>query len=398
MTGTGSSEAGAGGPRFGPLFSPACYDSPMRARSLFRTLINRRVFLSCLTAVGLPLGCTERERFPSEISNYPDPATEFTVFRLTNPTHESRLASAGHRVTSRDGLFLFYSSDRTGTAEVYRMNLRTGESERLTSAQQLRRDTVALLPGENRLAYFDSEWLMLAELARRRARRVCPIAAGWSLEQGFAVSAGGREAAFVERRDDVFRLRLASLSSGSVATVVEANQTLAAPQFHPRHSLLLYRAGEDSLWVTDYRGASRRRLPLAAGGVGPAWWSRDGSAILYLNFPPERRSLNSIREFTLADSTDRLVAPTSQFVAFSPNANASVFVGASGSVASPYLLLLVRATRRELTLCEHRSTAPATVAPVFSPDSQLVFFHSDRHGKTAIYAMRVDRLVEKTES
>jgi len=354
--------------------------------------------LSCLTAAGLPLGAAERERFPAEIFNYPDPATEFTVFRLTDPAHESRLASAGQRVTTRDGLFLFYSSDRTGTVQAYRMNLRTGESERLTSAAQLRRDTLALLPGEDRLVYFDSEWLMLAEVARPRERRVCPAAAGWSLERGFAVSAGGREAAFIERRDNVYRLRLANLSSGSVITVVESNQALAAPQFHPRRSLLLYRAGENALWVADYRGSARRQLPVAAGGIGPALWSRDGASILYLNFPPDRRTLNSIREFTLADSADRLVAPTSQFVAFSPNANASVFVGASGSVASPYLLLLVRTSRRELTLCEHRSTAPASVAPVFSPDSQLVFFHSDRHGKTAIYAMRVDRLVEKTES
>jgi len=75
-----------------------------------------------------------------------------------------------------------------------------------------------------------------------------------------------------------------------------------------------------------------------------------------------------------------------------------MFIGASGSRASLYVLLLMRVTHRELTLCEHRASATVDVAPVFSYDSQQIFFHSDRHGKTAIYQMRVDRLVEKTDT
>jgi oligogalacturonide lyase len=37
-------------------------------------------------------------------------------------------------------------------------------------------------------------------------------------------------------------------------------------------------------------------------------------------------------------------------------------------------------------------------APMFSPNSQRIFFHSDRDGKMAIYTMAVDRLVEATEA
>jgi oligogalacturonide lyase len=92
------------------------------------------------------------------------------------------------------------------------------------------------------------------------------------------------------------------------------------------------------------------------------------------------------------------VANTSQFVGFGGNGDSSVFVGASGSKASPYVLLLVRAVKRELTLCEHHSSDPAQVNPVFSPNSQRIVFQSDRDGKMAIYAMVVDRLVEQTET
>ena len=54
--------------------------------------------------------------------------------------------------------------------------------------------------------------------------------------------------------------------------------------------------------------------------------------------------------------------------------------------------------KRELTLCEHRASDPRITAPMFSPNSQRIFFQSDRDGKLAIYAMTVDRLVEATEA
>ena len=35
---------------------------------------------------------------------------------------------------------------------------------------------------------------------------------------------------------------------------------------------------------------------------------------------------------------------------------------------------------------------------LFSPDSQRVFFQSDKDGKAALYRVQVERFVEKTES
>ncbi len=83
---------------------------------------------------------------------------------------------------------------------------------------------------------------------------------------------------------------------------------------------------------------------------------------------------------------------------FGRNGDASVFIGASGSKASPHVLLLLRVTRREFTLAEHRASDPAMVAPIFAPASQRIFFTSDRHGKPALYTMSVERFVEETET
>jgi oligogalacturonide lyase len=60
--------------------------------------------------------------------------------------------------------------------------------------------------------------------------------------------------------------------------------------------------------------------------------------------------------------------------------------------------VLLRATRREFTLCEHRSSTPQGVQPRFTPNSQRVLFESDRHGKRAIYMLNVEKLIEKTDT
>ena len=44
-----------------------------------------------------------------------------------------------------------------------------------------------------------------------------------------------------------------------------------------------------------------------------------------------------------------------------------------------------------------RASEPGTAAPVFSPDSQQIYFQSDKEGKSALYRIRVERFVEKTE-
>src|SRR5262249_44783818 len=119
-------------------------------------------------------------------------------------------------------------------------------------------------------------------------------------------------------------------------------------------------------------------------------------SVLYLNLPADRKQLNAIREFTPDTNEDKAVANTTQFATFQRNGDASVFVGASGSKASPHVLLLVRTVKRELILCEHKASDPRMVAPVFSPNSQRVFFASDQHGKPALYSMQIEKLVSET--
>ena len=64
----------------------------------------------------------------------------------------------------------------------------------------------------------------------------------------------------------------------------------------------------------------------------------------------------------------------------------------------PPCCCFLRAAHSERTMCEHKASRAEAVAPVFSPDSQRIYFQSDRHGKPAIYCMHVEKLVEKTDA
>jgi oligogalacturonide lyase len=152
------------------------------------------------------------------------------------------------------------------------------------------------------------------------------------------------------------------------------------------------------LWVEGLDGSAAKQMETPPGRVLQALWSPDGNAVLYLHEPAETGQLVAIREQQVDSRADKLVAKTSQFARFARNADATVFLGASRSKASPAVLLMLRVTRRELTLCEHRAGKPEGTSLQFSPDSQTVFFQTDR-GRDArsIYAMEVERLVEKTE-
>jgi oligogalacturonide lyase len=335
---------------------------------------------------------------PSGWLRYTDPATEFEVYRLTDPTHSSWLPAYYGRALSRHGTFMLYSGDCPGSLQVLHMDLHSGESRQLTDAAHLDASSPALLPDERSFCYFDGAVLRRMAMNNLREREVYEVPEGWERCPGFSVSDDGAFTLLGETRGDSSRLRLIGLQKGTARTITEAPWILSHPQARPRRAQVLYRQADQALWLVNADGSQNRRLPLADGRVGPARWSPDGRTVLYLNFPDDPTRLHSIRECTPDQNTDKLVARTSQYVHFGCNSNTSVFVGASQNRAAPYILILLRITRRELALCEHRASNPAMVAPVFSANSQHIYFASDRDGKPAIYRMHVDKLVESTDA
>jgi oligogalacturonide lyase len=357
---------------------------------------SRRVFLAL--AAGLPalaekIPAARLETFPSETKRYADQATEFTILRLTDPAHSSFLTSPNNRAISRN--FLLYSSDRSGAMNVYRLDLKNAPTQRITDATELNPETVALVPGDRSCCYVDGGRLRITNLATLRDRDVYAADSGSGHITASVLSPDGMNAFVVERRDGGSSIRLVNLARGTASTFAESEGEISMPVPRPGGGVA-YRCGAGMCWCD--RSGNERLLPLAAGRTASAYWSLDGASLLYLNVPGRPGELNAIREYVLATGQDKLVAKTTQFVEFAMNADATVFAGASGSKASPHVLILVRSVRRELTICEHRARDPKTLALAFSPNSQRLVFQSDQHGKPALYSVVVDRFVEETES
>ena len=333
--------------------------------------------------------------FDSEWKRYSDPATELEVYRLTDPAYTSTLPAYSNRIISRNSAFLIFSSDRTGSPQAFRMDLKSGETRQLTDSKDLDGASLNLLPDGRSFCYFAERTLYLVNFANLREREIYTIPEGWERSPGLCVGADSAHVIFAEHRNGGSRLRSVSLLRGAARTVVETPVLMEHPIERPLRGQILYRESGQDLWLVGSDGRQNRRLKLAAGGVGPANWSADGHSLVYLNFPEDPKQLNAIREYFPDDDTDKLVARTSQYVHFGFNRDTSVFVGASRNAASPVVVILLRVTRRERVLCEHKASHPETVAPMFSPDAQRIYFQSDRHGKPALYSMHVDRLVEK---
>lgn len=342
--------------------------------------MTRRVFLWALPAgAAIPRGNT----FPAESITFSDEATENEVQRLTSLSSSCFLPPSFNRAASSKGAFLLYSSERTGSMQAFRLDLRSGTSRLLTEATQLVPDSLTLSADEKSTCYFDGSSLRIASLGNLRDREI--YRASGSV-RGLSLSDDSLYAAFIENDG----LILANVKGGG-SRIVQVSREAGTPLIRPRRAGILYRNGQESLWLASFDGAEHRRLKTADGPIGMAQWSPDGRTIFYL-------AGRELREHTPDSNADTLISKTTPIASFGRNSDASVFLGASLSKASPYMLLLLRITHRELALCEHRSSDPATVNPIFAPSSQRIYFQSDREGKMAIYSMAVDKLVEKTES
>ena len=315
-----------------------------------------------------------------------DPVTETTVVRLTALSSVSHLSVPQNRFISVRNRFLILSSNRTGKLAPYNLDLRSGVVRQLAEAERLDPSSLCLDVSERSLFFIDGNALIEVQLSSRRTKILAERVTAFSvnnLDSLIAIDEG----------------KLRKLGGPVIAEGVDGF-CLLRPQgdacmFERRSD-----SGDTEFWfVSLNRGETQRPMLLAKGDISFPFWTVDGESLLFLRRVKQGDvSLREIHQVLVSGCCEQRLSATSQFDAFAPNRDGSVFVGASRSKAQPNVVLLLKNPQRELTLCEHHAKSAASVRPVFSPDSRRVYFQSDREGQSAIYSVNVELLVEPTAS
>lgn len=331
--------------------------------------------------------------------HYTDPSTEFEVVRLTDSAYESVMPAAPSRALTRRSGQLLYASTRPGSWSILLMDLSNGRSRVLAEMDGI--DPTALtLSADERSAFFVAG-NTLHSVSLQRGNKIQPVyelTAGAQRSGALAPAVEDSSVWLVERRGSQSALKQIKATGGSAETLMEVEGGLLDPTLQPGGRAVAWRNDHGLLCSAAWGAKTVKPLKTPPGRVIDFFWEPEGKSLLYLLEPEARNELVSIRGINIDSAEDKLIAKTSQYSAFAPNANASVFLGASRSKASPVILVMLRATRREFTLCEHKSSRPDLTAPTFAPNSQRVFFSSDLHGKPALYTVKVEKLIEKTDS
>src|SRR3954470_14388606 len=109
-----------------------------------RAGISRRAFVAAMPLLSrVPARGTDV--IPSQSKRLRDPATEFEMTRLTDPAANCWLVSPPDRSISGRSNSVLYCSDRSGSMQAYRLDLKSGESRELTTAQKMDRTSLAWL-------------------------------------------------------------------------------------------------------------------------------------------------------------------------------------------------------------------------------------------------------------
>ncbi len=406
---------------------------------LVRTL-SRRAFLSAATpllaaadkkSLGQSTGRGTRFDGPASVSA--DELTERLVYRLTPPDSLHHLPHYHHRFLSKRNSFALVASERTGFGQIFRLDLPEADMLQLTEGPNIHSYSPTLDHKEKNFYFLQGNELKRASVKKGRERLIYRTQSGWRMTGHLAISDRSRLAAVVEMRDEDWvegfdeqyakkprcRIQLVDLRTGTGRLLVGENTWLAHPQFRPRSNEVLYcHEGpwdkvDARLWLMRLGAEGPKNLRPREGNerLGHEYWSGFGHEVCYVFYPDDTGRGATVRCVNVNTGKERVVSRCTRFGWLSANDDNSVIVGASSSLAGPNIYLLFSRLQREFTVCEHASSGKAypiagtehsdpwasAPEPVFSSDSQWIYFVSDREGLPAIYRTAVPDLVEETQ-
>lgn len=391
-------------------------------------VLSRREFLAALPAVQPRHKPGKAEQAPSEIKRYSDPLTDREVWRLTGLSRPHYFPYPHQKFIAHNNSFVVLAEEQEEGAQILRMELPSGRTETLSEGPGVAGFSICLAPDDRSVFFLQSGALKQMSLRNWKEREIYRVEQGWWATGDLGISIDGRYAALVEMRsadrvtdqsgDEFVRLQferkplcriraVETAPKGRNWIVTEENAWLGRPQIRPKRDQVLYcRLGPwerltARLWLVNLLdGKQKQNVRPVAGeeDLGPEYWTADGKLLGYAHYGDRNWHRPTVRTLNPDTREEQVLAPCTQFWFLRGNADNSAIVGESRSKAGPNIYVLFPEVQRELTVCEHASSGKplGQTRPVFSPDSQWVYFTSDREGTPAAYRAWVGDLVEKT--
>lgn len=401
------------------------------------SLISRREFLAGLPAIQTRPASGKGQQYPSEIKRYPDPLTDREAWRLTGLLNLHHLPDCYQRFVAHNNSFLLLGGERGGERQIFRMELPSGRMVQLSEGSGVGTYSICLAPDERSFFFLQNGTLKQMGFRKLQEREIYQVEDGWWATGDMGVSVDGRYAALVEmktadrimeaggeerfrlqfERKPLCRIRVVETAQGKNWVAAEERAWLGRPQLRPKRDQVLYchegpwERVASRMWLVNLDGKQKQSLRPRQGEeeLGHEYWTGDGKLIGYVNYPDHSGRKATVRTLNPDTREEQVLAPCTQFWHLMGNPDNSAIVGESRSKAGPNIYVLFPLTQRELTVCEHASSRkpyPAGAGPedleavqprpAFSPDSQLIYFTSDREGMPAVYRTGVADLVEKT--
>lgn len=396
-----------------------------------RLWTRRNVLAAGMLAPGAALTAAQGSRFDQVETPLTDELTGRGLTRLTDPRVLYHLPHYHHRFLATNNRFLLLGGEPDGTRQIHGLDLRRNRLTQMSEGEGTFPYSATLAQGGREIYYLQGDMLRSISLSGRGNRIVFRRPRGWLFTGHLSITDDAKTAAFVEINEDDLRddpaeqfaarpqcrIRVVDLPTGKDRIVVRERAWLTHPQLRPGRRELLY-AHEGPANEIEYRmywtaidgGKDKPIVPPNGGHVEREYWAADGSEVRFVHFPDETMRGATVRAISPETGEERRIARCSAFGWMQENIDGSAFVGASIRPSAPNIFVLFPLLDREITLCEHgASRKPYPIAgtdridydcampqTAFSPDSQWVYFISDREGKPALYRMKVEDLVEAT--
>ncbi|MBN1350882.1 PD40 domain-containing protein [candidate division KSB1 bacterium] len=353
------------------------------------------------------------KRYPSEKASYIDEKTGVTVTMLTTTYARDNKLYQTHPSWTADGACIIFSSDRSGSEQLYALHEASGEIVQLTHDSKVSPEHSFVNRYKNTLYYVCGDRILELDINKALGadgqlldskagfqRPLATLPPHLKLSGTLTVDADGEWVIIGTERQDKksqWAIYKINLGSGEFVLVTELDFHVGHCQSHPtRPGLIMFchETGGDAdqrMWLVDSDGSNLRpfyKETFNEWVTHEVWWGADRALFTIWPYNEEmRKKPHGIAAVELESGEMTILSQHAYWhVGGSPDGKWAVGDTFEGD------LYLVRADTRQTKLLTGGHRPPgATVHPhpSFSPDGKRVLFCSEKNGHWDLFLIEL---------